>query len=195
MIQALACALRWRLGVKSPFEPARVEPVETQSHLESAFDYILRQDEHHGFENDPCHDASVLPDLLGLRVLGGDVAARAREHVPRADRRRWLAHLGVTTLDAGTDATLAVEAAAAAVGRADVGGKDRVAVAARRAILEIVGDVPALRGLLGVGRSSLSRLRAQAPDSALVQAIRLQIGFREALRALATCDSSRSAVR
>ena len=85
-----------------------------------------------GFGSDPWHDASVLPDLLGLRVLGGDVRERVRERLPRVDRRRLLEILGVEALHAGADLAIGVEAAAAAVARADLSGKARCVVAARR---------------------------------------------------------------
>ena len=183
--QALSVALHARLDLGAPFEPSRIKPVENLSHLESAFDYILRQDERHGFGSDPWHDASVLPDLLGLRVLGGDVRERVREHLPRVDRRRLLEILGVEALHAGTDLAIGVEAAAAAVARADLAGKARCVVAARRALLALLDEAEKPPPF---DRSVACRARRIPPDPRLVRAIALQIGFREELRARREVD-------
>jgi hypothetical protein len=60
-------------GVLRPgdgFERARVRPIVDQQHLERTCWYIQRQRDSHGCGHDPFHEASNLPDLLGLRVCG-----------------------------------------------------------------------------------------------------------------------------
>ncbi len=178
--QALAVALHARLGLRAPFEPARIKPVANQSHLESAFDYILRQDERHGFGSDPWHDASVLPDLLGLRALGGDVQERVQEHLPRVEHRRLIALLGVEALHAGRDAGLAQEAATAAAALTRLAGHAPRTVEARRALVAYLDGLGARQDL---GRRAAWRLRKLPADPKLVRAIALQVGFREDLRA------------
>lgn len=178
--RALSYALHARLGLEAPFEPARIKPVDSQSHLENVFDYVLRQDARHGFDSDPWHDASVLPDLLGLRAMGGDVRRRMREYLPRVGRDRLLARLGVETLHPGTDTSIGVEAAAAAVARPDLSGKARDVCAARRALLALFDEAGAPHPF---ERSVACRLRRIPAEPRLLRAISLQIGFREDVRA------------
>lgn len=71
-----------------PFERARIRPVRDPQHLYNTIRYIFRQEQHHGIVIDPLHDASSLPELLGLRSLPaevgwGDVVVRVRRLLPR----------------------------------------------------------------------------------------------------------------
>ena len=134
----------------------------------------------------------MLPDLLGLRLLGGDVAGRVREHLPRVGRARLVDLLGVGALRAGTDPALAAEAAAAAIGHEDARGKSPVAVAARRALLVYLTDLGAPHAL---GRRAAWRLRRSPPDSRIVRAIALQVGFREDLRAQERAEETLVSIR
>jgi len=87
-------ALTLGLGVDGGFQPAWVGPIHDQRHLQATFRYILRQRDHHELESDPFHEASNLPDLLGLRPLGVYTAARVRELLPRVHRDDLLELLG-----------------------------------------------------------------------------------------------------
>ncbi|MBN1335216.1 MAG: hypothetical protein JXB39_04590, partial [Deltaproteobacteria bacterium] len=98
----LAIRLRWALDLDTRFDATRFQPVQDQRHLSNAVEYVLRQDVRHGFENDRLHDASLLPDLLGLRLLGPEVVRRFREHLPRLGRSSLLGFLGVPDLEPGT---------------------------------------------------------------------------------------------
>jgi hypothetical protein len=87
-------ALRRRLCLPVRFAPAHLVEIKDQAHLENVVDYVLRNQEHHGAAADPLHDASNLPELLGLRVGGGWLIGAVREAVPRLRRRRLLEILG-----------------------------------------------------------------------------------------------------
>jgi hypothetical protein len=178
--QALSCALHARLALQDRFSPARFEAVNDQFDLEMTFDDILRQDERRECRCDPWHDASVLPDLLGLRVLGGEAAIRVWEYLPEVDHRYLVTLLGVKALRVGTDPSLATEAAAAAIARPDLAGKTPVAVAARRALLAFLDDLGAPHSL---DRHTVWRMRREPADPRLVRTIALQVGLREDLRA------------
>jgi hypothetical protein len=183
-VQALSCALRWGLAMEVPFRPAHILPIQDQVHLENAFSYVLRQDTHHGFRNDPCHEASALPDLVGLRVRWPDLAGRVRERLPRWDRARLEPLLGVERFDEDIDPSVWMDAAAATVGLPVLGTRDVWSRAARRALLDTAGarmSGPALRQLLGTSRSGILRLKEDAADPALVRAVTLQARFRTTL--------------
>ena len=60
-------AARHWLCLDVGFSRAEYEPVKDQAHLRNAFIYIMRQYQRHGVQSDPCHEASNLPDLLGMR--------------------------------------------------------------------------------------------------------------------------------
>ncbi len=81
--QRVACALLRRLALPAPFERGRRRPIADQRHLYRAFFYVLSQDTRHGLVLDPFHDASSLPDLLGLRFFDATIAARVRAFLPR----------------------------------------------------------------------------------------------------------------
>jgi hypothetical protein len=182
--QALACALSYRLGLERRFSAATLTPVETHIHLERAFDYILRQDVHHGFTGDPWHDASILPDLLGMRTTGAAAAAAALERLLRISHAHLVSRLGVERLDPGDDPDLVAESAAAAAGLAALGEATEAGRAARRAALEVLARTVGLgdaAARLGIHRVTAYRMRQSAACPELVRAIRLQVGFRAAL--------------
>jgi hypothetical protein len=80
------------------FYPSYVEPVRDESHLYSTCRYILRQDKRHDLRLDPLREASNLPDLLGLRVLGRYTAATVQRWLPSLHGRELLGMLKVETL-------------------------------------------------------------------------------------------------
>lgn len=86
---------------------------------------------------------------------------------------------------------LVAEAAAAAIGQPALRGKSPLTRAARHAAVEIVGrrlPLGQVAALLGVGRSTVARLRQEPADPRLARAVGSQLGLqRAALRgALAT---------
>ncbi len=164
------------------FQHAHLEPIFDHWHLDNTLHYVLRQDSRHGFGHDPHHDASNLPDLLGLRTLGTWTAGHVRQHLPRVDRATLLEHIGAPDLD---ERPLAfdglADAAAAAIGRTSLEGKHAEVVAARRAAIHLArGQVPtaALAASLGCSTSSVRRLAATPPEARIVRAIAGQLLLR-----------------
>lgn len=165
-----------------PLELQRRKPVAAQSHLEAAFRYVLRQDDHHGLETDALQEASSLPDTLGLRVLCPEIALRVKERLPRTKRDMLLVPLGVAALEEEVHVEHLAEAAAAAYAlealplRGD-GARARAAaaVAARRDV-----GTGAIARALGITVPAASRLAARDAPARDVRAVRLQMALRAA---------------
>lgn len=175
---------RLKLGVG--FKRVSSEPILRQGHLQSTFEYILRQQARHKLAWDPYHEASNLHDLVGLRLVASHTARFVRELLPRVDRRLLLEFLGVDELkEASWPVAQVVPAACAAIGRADLSGRDEQVRAAWRAVLEVLRDrMPwaSIARLLGVSRQTLYNMSRIDPQPRLVRALHLQIGLRQALR-------------
>jgi hypothetical protein len=180
----LGVRLHWELGLAAPFDDTLFQPVEDQQHLANAASYVLHQDVRHGFGSDPLHDASLLPDLLELRVLGPEAVRRFREHLPRLGRPALLALLGVPALEPGDDPAHLVDAAAAALALPGLANRRPTTVLARTALAHAaveMGHGARVGEVLDVDRKTAWRLRSGAAPAALVRAVRLQVGLREAL--------------
>lgn len=187
LARAAECALGRRLG--RAFEPARIVGVEDQRHLAHAFDYALRNEERHGLEADVAHEASNLPDLVGLRIVGTYTAKNVRERIPTVRRERLLEILGVPSLDPAFDGGILVEAACAAVGRCDLRGREPLAVEARAAAVHVASEALGtgeIGALLRTTPRAVQRLRALPRRPLLERAIRLQMGLRLRLGAALT---------
>ena len=172
----------WRsLTPKARFRHPGMEEIRDQKHLYNTFTYVLKQDRRHGLCLDPLRDASNLPDLLGLRILGRYTSTNVRRYLPRMRRSRLLECLGVSELNP-VDGPLdqLVPAAAAAVGRTELNGRAAEVIGARRAVVEIIGAQLGCTGtarLLGIHRRSVYRLRTRPADPELVSAVRLQLAL------------------
>ncbi len=164
------------------FAPAWFEAVRTQQHLDNAFDYVLRQDKHHDFLCDPCHDASCLLDLVGLRVVDRLLPRRLREHLPRRRPEQLVQHLGIDELVPGQVPELLREGAAAALALPDLAGRCEAAFLARCAFAQLarpaLGTAEVARQL-GISRRSVQRLLRHRLPPALLRAVVLQAGLRE----------------
>jgi len=117
--------IQTRLALPLPvgFSPAYFKPILNQSHLSHSFTYILKQESHHGLQSDLLHEASNLPDLLGLRLLGGYTVANVQAMLPRVRREALLEILGAPGLaDSPCPPAFLAESAAAALGLADLSG-------------------------------------------------------------------------
>ena len=68
LAQRIGTSLKQSLQLPVCFAPVHREPISSQGHLYISFYYDLRQQDHHGVVTDPYHEASNLPDLLGLRL-------------------------------------------------------------------------------------------------------------------------------
>jgi hypothetical protein len=185
--------LGYRLCLPIRFERARIKPIEDQGHLNHTFNYCLRQEQHHGTELDPLHDASNLPDLLGMRVNGAYTITTVRAHLPRVNRTALLQHLGFPDLDARgvCDVDLA-DAAAAAFALPDLAGRSRDVVRARRAAVHAMrprASTSRIAELLAVTPRTVRNLGAQLVTEAEVRAVLLQLRLRTALaqRSLVHC--------
>jgi len=165
------------------FARVHFTPVYDVRHLKTAFFYVLGQDRHHGLNNDPLHEASNLPDLLGVRTLAVWTAAHVKKYLPRVKREHLLAIAGWKNDEAAPQLTELADAAAAAVGLSDLKGNTVGARRARRAAVE-VGDAlsnSALAGMLGLSRQGVGRIRKRPPAHAItVDAVRGQLRVRAA---------------
>jgi len=161
---------------------ARAFPTEirNQAHLFNAFDYILRQSEHHRLSWDAHAAASNLPDLLGLRLLGDYTADVARELLPRkVTRQLLLRRLGVEEI-APQDGPLEYlhQAVCASIGLTTLTKKTSSVRAAQIAAVNVVKDrlpTPTLAEFLEIAPRTVQRMRKNRADPRLEQAIRLQL--------------------
>lgn len=194
LAQRVEAALKLRLHLPVGFAPFNAKPIYTVWHLSQAFLYVLTQYERHGLDWELAHEATNLPDLLGLRLVGRYTRANVARALPRVKRADLLGCLQVSQIeptDNPLDAVL--EAACAASCLPNLAGSSSEAVAARRAVIEVVRRrVPPkdLAEQLGIARRTLSWLRNKpvAPD--LVRAIRLQLGLRAERATLPTPGST-----
>ena len=184
--QRLAIALRHNLGLTVSFSPARLREIRDQGHLGNAFSYILAQASHHGVDADPWLEATAVPDLLGLRVVGGYLRPRVRALLPRVRRADLLAKLAIGELDAGRTLDDLADAAAAIVAAPALIGRAPAIIEARRAAIAFArghGADPARIGqLLGMSARAVRWLERTAARTDHVRAIGLQIGLRARLR-------------
>ncbi len=172
------------------FSTLFVKPIQDQRHLTNLFAYILNQHTHHGIDTDPRHEASTLPDLLGLRITGASTIQTTRTVLPRVNRAQLLRAMGIDRLDpADGPLDWLPDAAAAAVClphlRCREPGSPTLIQAARTAAVHVAGDrapTTHLADLLDVSPRTIRRMRSQEPDQRLREAIRLQLGLRSANR-------------
>lgn len=179
-------SLSKRLNPGVPHNHVHIVPVNDQRHLRTLFHYILRQEAHHGTALDPLFEASNLPDLLGMRLLGGWTIANVRAALPRLKREELEAHLPVRLADAVRDHSILQESACAAGALMSLRGR-RAEVTATRAAAAALGVRWGATGVtaeaLGMARSSVAALRLNA-EPALVRAIEEQARLRVAWRGL-----------
>jgi hypothetical protein len=183
---------RIQIGLQRSLEPgigfvrAHFKPMYDQWHLASTLVYVLGQDRHHGFQHDPHHDASNLPDLLGMRLRGAFTIEHVREYAPRIKRADILAAVGIEDFDDRdfVDGDIAEAGAAAACLENLVGRSDEV-VAARRAVVAACRphlSIPEIADRLQLSQRTIRRLAAATVPPALVRAVRLQLVLRGRVR-------------
>ncbi|MBM4369704.1 MAG: hypothetical protein FJ102_26070 [Deltaproteobacteria bacterium] len=165
-----------------PLEVQRLKPLAGQSHLEAAFHYALRQDDHHGVETDTYQDSSSVLDVLGLRVHAPEMPRRVREALPRLRREALLQYLSIDTLAEAVYPEHLAEAAAGAWAVESLRGRDALAVAARQAAVGAARDIGpvATARALGITPQAACRLAKAIADPREVRAVRLQMAFRAA---------------
>lgn len=184
---SLENSLRRALRLGSPFDPARYRPIASFGHLRSALTYVFNQTAHHGAAFDPEHEGSSLPDTLGLRVLATQLQARITAALPRVHPVFFRRHLQAPPdlfdrreLPDDTHPTELLRAAEAALGVIAT-GRNPAAIQARRAVVALLPDHPALRDSLGLHRRSLQR--ATPPPPAVLLATIRQLHLRRFLQA------------
>lgn len=206
LARTLGGALQRRLEHEVAFEPTRYRAIEHQRHLGNTFYYLLRQEERHGTDCDPLHDASCLPDLLGARillrrgarrrsavrvgdeaeVLGFTLAAQVRRRLPRVTRAMLLEVLGGEPVLAAAPALEELaDAAAAAFGLGDLEDDDHACHLARLAGVHAARaqlDTRSIARALGTSARHVRRLAATPCVPALIRAVDLQMRMRSFLR-------------
>jgi len=186
-------AIGRKLGLDVGFSPAHIKPIEDQRHLGNAFDYTLRQQYRHGIANDPYHDGSNLPDLLGMRINGAYTVANVRAYLPRIGREKLLSYFDEIDLNQPcTSWQRLYEATAAAVGRVELEGKGVNVVAAKRAAVHLASahlSTLEITNLLRTTDRSVRRLRSQVPISSVLKAIELQLRLRRSAPAYKTSEA------
>ncbi|MES2643651.1 MAG: hypothetical protein V4850_29465 [Myxococcota bacterium] len=190
--QALGSALTQALDLPSGFAPTFLKPMEHQGHVEEAFAYVHRNAEKHGVGNDPLHEGSSLPGLLGLRLVPPGFIPRVRRLLPRVHRAQLLGLLGVVELEPCVRVDLLADAAAGAVGLAAL---DRGALSTRgraAAVRLALPTVPitAIAEALDLTERSIRRLRVERaePEPELDRMIALRMGHRSGLGDRARLD-------
>ena len=191
LAQRIETALTRRLGLRDGFETSYIEPLRSQGHAYHLFDYALRQQLRHGLETDPLREITILPDLLGLRLLGDYAIVNVRRFLPRVRRGQLLKRLLVPTLEPVVDAT-PEECLVAGLGAAclpALRGSSVEESHLRRALLRATKlplFVERWADLLSCSRRTIQRLRQMPPDPRLVRAIQLQVDLRRQRPDLAT---------
>lgn len=183
LARRIELAIGW--GLPRAFSRARLEPLRDQAHLRNAFDYVLRQAEHHGVLSDPFHDGSAVLDVLGLRAIDARLPHRVRERLPRVTRADLLLRLGVPALEPHLALDGLAEAACAAFALDTLNARDPGTVRARRAAVAAAARASTrdIAAALGADATTIRRLaEAVTPAAADVRAVRLQMGLR-AMRA------------
>lgn len=181
--QRLGSSLVQGLGLAVSFVPTHFKEIVDQRHLRRLFHYILDQERHHGVELDPMHDASALPDLLGLRVNGSYLVNTVKSLLPRIRLRDLNSYLGGGRLDRPVESYAGLaDAAAAAFGLADLQSNDPNTREARRAASHLAVErlsVKETASLLGVSARTVQRLLKRTVSKSLLEATRLQLRLRQ----------------
>ncbi len=182
-------SMQRRLNPGVGFAEVHVVPVVDQRHLTSTFWYALDNARRHGADVDPLFEASNLPDLLGMRVLGRWTISHARAALPRLHGDRLRELLPVQP-GSERDPPLLLEAATAAIGYPRISLRGRVphrslvgeAADAIAAALRAIPDRSSAEfaRLLDVSRGTVARAREEEPRGELVAAIEQQLELRTA---------------
>lgn len=199
--EASAKRFAWRLemslskALRLPvsFGKPRIKAIEDQPHLYSVFGYVFRQEQHHGIEGDPFHEASNLLDLLGMRVVGSYTRLNVRTYLPRITTHKLLGYFGDVDLSTPPSGTQDLaEAAMSAFALSDLRGRDAEVVRARNAAVHAVrAPADEIARALGISPRAVRLIQARPPDVG-TRAVRLQLHLRAAVRA-ASCRGAISA--
>ncbi len=178
----LASSIKKRLQLDISFSNTYIKEIENQSHLMKTFMYHLNQGSHHGLDNDPYLDGSIIPDLLGLRVMIHPSPNYMKEHLPRVKMKELKALTQLSFNSEIQSFDLLAEAAAAAIGLSSLQGNSPSARAARTAAYYLAKDKVEnkyLTNLLKTSRRTLYRQQKLTPESHIVKAIEGQLRIRQ----------------
>ena len=182
-------SLRGNSALPSLFVAPEVIPLRGRRQLCDAFWRGVRAPVARRDRSDPFGEASNLPDLLGLRLVGRHTAVCVERLLPRVAKADLATSLGVTLhqLTAGPISSRALEqladAAAAAVAAPDLAGHSPQQRDARCAAVRLVGhalSAPRIAGLLRCSDRSVRGLAKEPADPLLVEAIARQLRLRSA---------------
>jgi len=193
---------RLKIQIKLALHPSAVfartsyTDVFDEWHLAKAFRYDIVQARHHGCNVDPFFETTVLPDLLGLRLIegrdrmgegdGSYVIANVASYLPRVSMEQLWSFFEGPRPDLTDDELVwddLEQAAAAAVALPDVTGKTPAACAARAAAIQLAARtlIPdRLAKLLGCSTRTLWRGRRAPLRQGLLEAVRMQLALRSA---------------
>ncbi len=182
LCRRIEIGLSRRLGLSVGFVMYPPKPFADQWHLERTLVYILTQHDHHGVQTDPFYESSLLPDLLGMRVLhhARNAWPALQSRLPRLTRARLLQRIGWPALrPADGPLESLVRAACRARALPTLRGHTPDAVSARNALVHVAGprlSTADLATQLHLSPRTVQHLRKRPADPALVHAIRLQLG-------------------
>jgi hypothetical protein len=164
----------------------RLREIRDQAHLDNAFSYIVAQASHHGIDADPWLEATAIPDLLGLRVIGSYLRPRVRALLPRIRRADLLAKLEIEELEVGGTLDDLADAAAATIAAPTLLGRTPAIIGARRAAIALArghgADTAQIGQLLGISARAVRWLERAAARPDHVRAVGPQLGLRARLR-------------
>ncbi len=164
-----------------PLLLVRQFPIQGQWQLAESFRRVLRVDRHVG--TDSLLEGSVVLDMLGMRAVGAQLAARVRERLPQISPDELLPHLGLGGVEELCALEHLADATAAAFALPELEGKGAEPNAARAAGIVAADGLPAeaVAAALGVSVRTVERVRADNDvPPAHRRAVRLQMGLRAA---------------
>lgn len=174
----LAISLTRRLPAVRSFYPAYVEPIRDEWHLYATCRYILRQDKRHDLRLDPLREASNLPDLLGLRVLGRYTAATVQQWLPGLQGHELLKMLRIDTLEPVVpDLHRTIDAGLVATGLCSLTARTDEHHELKRALVHLLQarfSTTQIASALHLNPRTVRRLKHAPPDRELLRAIRRQ---------------------
>lgn len=174
-------ALKQRLRLPVRFARATFREVESPWHLLNAFQYILRQDEHHGVDLGAALDGTSLQDWLACRLIDEGLPARVGLRLPRL-RRSELAPWSAAPPPRLTDGDHLFEGAAATVAEPHLSTQHasarEVRIAAVHLGLQVLDPVD-VADCLQLSLRSVQRLRKLPPEPRFEHAILRQVQLRQ----------------
>lgn len=197
--RALRRSLQNAAGV--PLGPAFIRPITTRSHAEwLARNYIVAQPKKHGLPDHPAlYSGSCFQELVGARQL---VDLRIEALLPRFDVRHVLDTVGlprrpIEPLEPEAIRRLGVgriaDASMSVLALADLAGRSRPNVIARRIAVQISDEVGIARAEIGHGMNlrprSVRSIAALDTEAALSRAVSIRLALEEQVAQLRVAPS------